>query len=229
MELFAIAAAGLLALQGPSEPAQPTYDAPPTPPPMPPPMPPPPPPPSEALVERFVASLPKDVWAAGDSELDSETVSLLRGLNPGKEEQITAILHTFEKCSEPALASGNDRVYRLAARAPFLGAEKLERLTAFFGGPDWPRLRSVGDRISKSATPAAADLAERDRLGAAYPLADLTNAMLIAHLNVNHSGAFAAVEKCRAEGNEALAKAGIKTPAGPVFRASERPRDSRAP
>jgi hypothetical protein len=229
----ALARAGIRAPKGQAAPSR-SVDPPPAPPapPAPPGLvlrPPDPPAASEAQVERFLASLPRDAWAAADLALDPETVRSLIGLNPGREAQIADILRSFEKCSGPAIAAGNERVYRLAARVPFLSAEKLERLTAFFGGPDWPRLKAVGDRISTSATPAAADLAERDRLGAAYPLSDLTRAMLVAYLNASHLGAFAAVEKCRAEGNSALAEAGIKTPAGPFFRASERPRDSRAP
>jgi hypothetical protein len=177
---------------------------------------PPPPPVSEALYQRFVASLPKDSWD-GPPSPDPEAVGRLIALNPGKEARIGAILGAFDKCAGPAAAAAMERVYRLAVQSPLLGAEKVERLTAFYGGGGWAPFKALRDRIAKSGSPAPADLAEMERLTAAYPLVDYSRSLVIAALNANHQGAFAAHEACETERNAALAKAEVKTPEGSPF------------
>lgn len=227
MNPLAIATAYLLALQGQAEPAQPTPMPPPTV--LPPPvvlptespprmMPPLASPPSEAQVERFLASLPAEVKTGTPAmKLAPESVKRLIALNPGKEAQIEAILSAFGKCSQPAVVAGMERVHRMLARSPLLGPEKLERLTAFFDGGGWASLTAIADRINKSATPSAADLAEREQLMAAYPLEDLAISLQIASLNAVHQGAFVDAKKCEDERNAALAKAGIENPLEPLF------------
>lgn len=232
MKLLAIAAAALVptgvaalfAFQDEAQPVQPRMTAPPVPaaPAAPPdfprmPRPPSPPPVSEAQYQRFVASLPEGAWD-GPPKPDPETVKRLIALNPGKEARIEAILGAFDRCAAPAAAAAMDRVYRLAMKSPLLGAEKVERLTAFYSGGGWAPFVALRDRIASSKPPAAADLAEMERLTAAYPLADYSTSLTVAALNANHQGAFKAHERCEAERNAALAKAGVQTPAGSAFR-----------
>lgn len=172
---------------------------------------------SEAQYQRFVASLPEGAWD-GPPKPDAETVKRLIALNPGKEARIEAILGAFDRCAEPAAAAAMDRVYRLAVKSPLLGAEKIERLTAFYSGGGWAPFVALRDRIASSKPPAAADLAEMERLTAAYPLADYSTSLTVAALNANRQGAFKAHERCEAERNAELAKAGVQTPAGSAFR-----------
>lgn len=210
MKRISIAVAGLLTLQGQAGSAQPVLSAPPAPP-M---RPPEPPPPSNALVERFVAGLPRESWVPGPADSDPETLDLLVRRNPGKETRIALILDDFRKCSEPAVAAAKDRIYGIAALSPLLGAAKLERLADFFDGPDWPRFKAVVRRIEASPTPAAADLGERARLMSAYPIADLSGAMTLAAFAAIAEGSLTAVKRCEGERNAALAEAGIEPPPG---------------
>lgn len=210
MKPLALVAASLLALQGQTGIAQMTNVAPP----LQLPEPPEPPRPSEAQVERFLASLPKEALSRPPKP-DPETAKRLIAQHPGKAAQIAAILGAFEKCFEPAGAAAMARVNRMLARSPLLGAHKLERLTDFFAGGGWDRLAVIGERIEKSATPAAADLAERERLMAAYPLADFFSSLHIAAFHAAHQGAFAPTRKCEDERNAALAGAGVENPFKP--------------
>lgn len=214
MKPLALAAAALLALQGQPGLAQTNLAPPPQLP-----RPPEPPRPSEALVERFLASLPEDFMPGRPAtiELDPESVERLFRLNPGKKSQIANILNAFEKCFQPAVGAAMERVNRTAAWSPNLGAEALERMTAFFGGRDWASYKAVTERMELSATPAPADLAERDRLLAAYPIVDLGLSLRLALLHAAHQGAFEAAGKCEVQRNAALAEAGIENPFGLMF------------
>ncbi|HEU0097743.1 MAG TPA: hypothetical protein VFQ67_03115 [Allosphingosinicella sp.] len=174
-----------------------------------------PPPVSEALYQRFVASLPPDAWDG--PKPDPEAVTRLIALNPGKEARIAAILGEFDKCARPAAAAAMARVYRLAVQSPLLGAEKVERLTDFYRSGRWSPFKALRDRIAGSEPPSAADLAEMERLKAAYPLVDYSTSLTVAVLNAGHQGAFAAHEACGAERNAALAAAGAEIPAGSAF------------
>lgn len=210
MKLLATAAVWLLALAGAAEAAEPA-PAPPisiAPPPLEPPGP-PPPPVSEALFQRFLASLPKEAWA-GPATVAPETAKRLVELNPGKEAQIASILGAFDRCSEPAAAAGMRRTYQIAMGSPVLGAAKVERMTEFFSSGGWAALTLLNIRINASATPAAADVAEKDRLIADYPLDDFSASLTIAGFAALKEGAFAALKTCEADRDSALAKAGIK-------------------
>ncbi|HEX8064614.1 MAG TPA: hypothetical protein VF535_15545, partial [Allosphingosinicella sp.] len=133
MKPLAFAAALLLAAQAQSasaQPAQPAQAA-----------------PSEALIDRFIAILPdREQIDSVDSEIDAGELKTLVALNPGKEAQVRSILQVnLTSCTGPAISAGTLRMLRTVARG--LGAEKLQRLVAFYEGPDFAKFSALAARM----------------------------------------------------------------------------------
>jgi hypothetical protein len=185
----------------------------------PPPVPLPPlPPAAQAQAERLLAHLPKEQWVARSTTPDPEKVKRLVALNPGKEALIATILSTFATCSEPAAPVGRNRAHRIGAESlARFSPEKIEGLIAFFDGPDFASFEALEGRIKNSATPAAADLAEWERLMAAYPIGDLGVALFQATVAATNEGAFNALRKCASDMTTGLVEAGIEPLEGSLF------------
>jgi hypothetical protein len=193
MKPLAIAAAALLALQAPPVSAQAAPAA-----------------PSEALVDRFIASIPdRGEIAAESTEIDPAELSRLVALNPGKEAQVRSILKSNLACTGPAVTAGTLRMLRTVARG--LGAEKLQKLVSFYEGPDYAAFEALGTRMESAATPSAEDKAAMAKLMAAYPLQAFLEQMNRAgEIIAADEGFMTAAMNCASQQVDALTAAGLK-------------------
>src|SRR5436305_12506490 len=91
----------------------------------------PPPPVDEARFQHFLKVLPdsKDRPGAG---ADPGEVARLAARNPGRQKEIEAILAADASCTAPAREAAMLRMAR--ATADRLGAERLDRMIAFYEG-----------------------------------------------------------------------------------------------
>ncbi len=156
--------------------------------------------PGDALVDRFIAALPTP--RAGP---DPASVAALEELNPGRRDDIVAVLSDYEECGD-ALA----RV-QLRRVAHALGARKVTQLVRFYEGEDFRTF----DRIAAQpeAALSAADRAERDRILAAYPLADFVQAMGPTGPAFDSEAAIAGIERCMTARDAALAGRNLRSSA----------------
>lgn len=193
MKPFAIAAAALLALQAPPVSAQATQAA-----------------PSEALVNRFIASIPdQEEINAVPTEIDAGELSRLVELNPGKEAQLRSILKANLACTGPAITAGTLRMLRTVARE--LGTDRLQKLVSFYEGPDYAAFKTLGLRMESAAAPSAEDKAAMTKLMAAYPLQAFIDQMGRAgEIIAADQGFMTAAIKCASEQVDALTAAGLK-------------------
>ncbi len=193
MKPIAIAAAALLALQALPVSAQPAPAA-----------------PSEALVDRFIESIPdQGEIAAEAAEIDSAELSRLVALNPGKEAQLRSILKANLACTGPAVTAGTLRMLRTVARE--LGTEKLQKLASFYEGPDYAAFKALGLKMEGGAAPSAEDKAAMAKLMAAYPLQALLDQMNRAgDIIAADEGFMTAAMNCASQQVDALTAAGLK-------------------
>jgi len=191
MKSLAIAAAALLALQAPPVSAQPAA-------------------PSEALVDRFLASIPdREVITAEATEIDPAELSRLAALNPGKEAQLRSILKANLACTGPAVTAGTLRMLRTVARE--LGTEKLQKLVSFYEGPDYAAFKTLGLKMESGAAPSAEDKAAMAKLMAAYPLQAFLDQMNRAGEIISaDEGFMTAAMNCASQQVDALTAAGLK-------------------
>lgn len=189
-----LAAAAFLALQAQPVPAQAAPAA-----------------PSEALVDRFIAVIPdREEIVGASSEIDPGELSGLVALNPGKEAQVRKILQANLACSGPAVTAGTLRMLRKVARD--LGADRLQRLVAFYEGPDYAVFKSLAGRMEASPDPSAEDKAALARLMGAYPLQAFVDGMSRApEIIAADEGFMTAATKCAEEQMNALEAAGLKS------------------
>lgn len=168
----------------------------------------PPAPPSEALVERFLKSIPdQDELNAVPTEIDPAELSRLAALNPGKEAQLRSILKANLACTGPAVTAGTLRMLRTVARE--LGTEKLQKLVSFYEGPDYTAFKTLAPKMESEAS--AADKAAMAKLMAAYPLQAFLDQMNRAgEIIAADEGFMTAAMNCASLQVDALEKAGLK-------------------
>jgi hypothetical protein len=166
--------------------------------------------PSEALVERFVASLPdQEEIRAVPTEIDPAELSRLLALNPGKEAQLRSILKANLACTGPAITAGTLRMLGTVARA--LGTERLQKLVSFYEGPDYAAFKALGLRMESAAAPTAQDKAAMAKLMAAYPLQAFLDQMNRAgDIIAADEGFMTAAMNCASQQVDALTAAGLK-------------------
>ncbi|HLL31539.1 MAG TPA: hypothetical protein VK403_11130 [Allosphingosinicella sp.] len=166
--------------------------------------------PSEALVERFVASLPdQEEIHAAPTEIDAAELNRLLALNPGKEAQLRSILKANLACTGPAVTAGTLRMLRTVARA--LGTERLQKLVSFYEGPDYAAFKALGLRMESAAVPVAEDKAAMAKLMAAYPLqAFLDHMNRAGDIIAADQGFMTAAMNCASQQVDALTAAGLR-------------------
>ena len=166
--------------------------------------------PTEALVDRFIAAIPKwEESVRADADIDADELSRLVALNPGKEPQLRAILKANLACSGPAVTAVTIRMLRAVARD--LGPERLQKLIGFYEGPDYAAFEALGTRIQGQAAPSAQDKAAIAKLMATYPLQAFLDRMNRAPEIIAADEAFmTAAMKCASEQTDALTAAGLK-------------------
>lgn len=166
--------------------------------------------PSEALVERFIASLPdQEEMRAVPTEIDAAELSRLVALNPGKEAQLRSILKANLACTGPAVTAGTLRMLRTVARA--LGTERVQKLVSFYEGPDYAAFKALGLRMESKAVATAEDKAAMAKLMAAYPLQAFLDQMNRAgDIIAADEGFMTAAMNCASQQVDALTAAGLK-------------------
>lgn len=133
-----------------------------------------PPPLDEARFQHFLRVLPDSTDAARAGADPSELARLVK-LNPGREKDVEAILAADARCTAPARAAAVLRMAR--ATAERLGPERLDRIIAFYEGPDFPRFVALVAGSADGKRLPDAQQAELDRLVAAYPIREFGEAM----------------------------------------------------
>jgi hypothetical protein len=165
---------------------------------------------SEALVQRFIASIPdRDEFEKPPSEIDPAELGRLVALNPGKEAQVRKVLTANLACTGPAIKAGGYRMLRTVAAE--LGEEKLKRLISFYEGPDYAAFAALAERMQAKGAPSAEDNAAMAKLMGAYPLQAFMEQMNRApEIIAADEGFMADAVKCVSEQVDALEAAGLK-------------------
>ena len=126
----------------------------------------------EALVDRFVASLPDAlVPRTADSAADPAELERLTALNPGRADAIRPILGAYQQCVTTIVNALASTAFRDIAQR--LGSAKVTRLTAFYKGPDYPLFTTLVERTDRGESLSDPETAALARVMAEYPLVDL--------------------------------------------------------
>ena len=127
---------------------------------------------SEAVIDRFVASLPDVLLPKSvDRTPDPAELDRLSGLNPGRVEELRPILETYQECILVVINAKTEAAFRDFARQ--LGTAKVTRLTQFYQGPDFLTFRALIDRTNQGETLSDTETATLSRLMTEYPLPEL--------------------------------------------------------
>jgi hypothetical protein len=130
----------------------------------------------EARFQHFLKVLP-DAKAAPSIGADPAETARLSKLNPGRQKEVEAVLAADARCTAPAREAAILHMARAAADR--LGPERLDRMIAFYEGPDFPRFNALVDAQAGGKSLSPADKTEFDRLVAAYPLREFAEAMQV--------------------------------------------------
>ena len=166
-------------------------------------------PPSEAQIDRFIAVLPPAASGqqAGPDAFEQLEEAKLREANPGGEARLEPILRAHRQCSQDASKAMVDRMLRETATR--MGSEKLERLTAFYDGPDYDRFSALLEK-EKAGSQTAAEKAEFTQLTERYPLEEFARATQSAATNLFSSAAIVSFAACAEQREKALVAAGLE-------------------
>lgn len=161
-----------------------------------------------AQVERLMAALPESATKAVDAAEEASRLVRLAALNPGRRDEIKAILDAENECA----AAEDRKAVRtiLSAVAADLGKVKIERLIAFYGSPHYPALRALAHRASQGGSLSAEERSELERAEAAYPLREFE---LTRHAKIKAlvaAGRGPDYRRCANDGDAALARAGLR-------------------
>jgi hypothetical protein len=151
----------------------------------------------DALINRFIAVIPDP-----GSEPDPTELEHLTTLNPGRSGEIVPILQRFSRCRN---AYGITALRRVAAG---LGEAQLTRLIAFYEGDDFRIFERLAARPEEALSEQ--ERAERDRILAAYPLAEFMTAMQPSNPVFSVEDALAMVERCERERDRTLDQRGLR-------------------
>jgi hypothetical protein len=132
-------------------------------------------PPDDAAIERFMKVLPDAETLDDEQAPDPDELARLRAINPGREAQVEAIMTTHSRCQSTLVNAKTAEMLRGIARD--LGQEKVERLIAFYEGPDSPRVDYLFGRIENGEELSSAEQAEVDGLLARYPIEEMLDAL----------------------------------------------------
>lgn len=150
-----------------------------------------------ARVDRFLAALPPSRQAekATDPFADERAQKLLAA-NPAREGAVRAAMEGRARCGDEAGRAEAKATLRRVAEA--LGDDELDKLTAFYSGPDYQRLLAAGSE------------ADIKPLTARYPLEHFMEVSRREAAQAMPDRLFEALDACEAAANADLAKAGVK-------------------
>jgi hypothetical protein len=102
-----------------------------------------------------------------------DEVARLRQVNPGgAEADVRAAVDAWQACFSSVLNANTESALRSAVRA--LGTEKLNRLIAFYTGPDHATFGAIVD-ANEHGEMTDAQRAERRRIEGSYPVLEFVN------------------------------------------------------
>ena len=168
-----------------------------------------PPPASEPVIDAFLAALPpgEAKLPAADPSAQRKAKALVERY-PAKVAQIRAAFEDQRRCEATASDVARNQALRESAR--LLGDAKLAKLTSFYRGQDFDRLKQLG-ATQKAGALSPAEQALFDRITTEYPLADYLASSREAQRRIFTDGTLMnALMGCETERDEALAKAGIR-------------------
>lgn len=163
----------------------------------------------QALLDRFVAALPESrEQLAALGEVDSDLLRRFTALNPGRDGDVLPLVQAYARCSAPALRNGTVRLIEEVGRQ--LGRERVERLIAFYGGPDFEAFARIAPSV-QAGNPSAAESAELLRILTAYPLIEFRATMQRLGESVGPDDQFAAaITRCATTLRQALEARGLR-------------------
>ena len=123
------------------------------------------PPAPEALVDRYMAAIPQSRDEVNAGRAENEVARLLRANPGGDEAAVRAAVDALETCFSSTLNANTDGAIRATVRA--MGAEKLDRLIAFYIGPDHRAFAAIVD-ANEHGEMTEAQRAERRRIESSY-------------------------------------------------------------
>ena len=163
----------------------------------------------DPLIDSFLAALPpgEAKLPAADPLAQGKAKALVERY-PAKVTQIRAAFEDQRRCEAEAGDAARNQALRESAR--LLGDEKLAKLTSFYRGQDFGRLKQLS-AAQKAGALSPAEKALFDRITTDYPLADYLVSSREAQRVMFADGTLMnALMACETGRNEALAKAGIR-------------------
>jgi hypothetical protein len=168
-----------------------------------------PPPAREPVIDAFLAALPPGEAKppAADPSAQGKAKALVERY-PAKVAQIRAAFEDQRRCEGTASDAARNQALRESAR--LLGDAKLAKLTSFYRGQDFARLKELSAAQEAGAL-SPAEQALIDRITTDYPLADYLVSSREAQSMMFADGTLMKVLiACETGRDDALAKAGIR-------------------
>jgi hypothetical protein len=164
-----------------------------------------PPPAREPVIDAFLAALPPGETKPPAAD---PSVKALVERYPARGTQIRAAFEDQRRCETTASDAARNQALRESAR--LLGDERLAKLTSFYRGQDFARLKHLSAAQEAGAL-SPAEQAQFDRITQDYPLADYLASSREAQRAMFTDGTLMnALMGCETGRGEALAKAGIR-------------------
>ena len=170
----------------------------------------------DGAIDRLVAVLPdRDrLDNATPRPVNPATVTQLNSLNPGREAEVMALLQATEVCLVPVFRQALRRSARLVIAG--LGGHDVERMIAFYQGPDFRILETINARIRAGAQLSNLQRREFTRILAAYPVRQFTAAMhdenVLQAAMMQDDAFLAGITRCAMARNEAFEQHGLRVP-----------------
>lgn len=162
----------------------------------------------EAQVDRLIAVLPESATIATDAADEASELARLLTLNPGRRDELKAILDAGNACAQ----AEDRRALRIMVRAVTaqLGAEKIEQMIRFYGNPHYKVLRGFAHRATAREKLSPPEKDELERAAAAYPLREFALAMRKATKELLSTGHLPDYRTCGAQQDAALARGKLR-------------------
>ncbi|HEV7659092.1 MAG TPA: hypothetical protein VGO55_04530 [Allosphingosinicella sp.] len=166
------------------------------------------PPSPEALVDRYMAAIPHNQDEVNAGRAENEVARLLQANPGGDEAAVRAAVGALESCFSSVLNANTDGAIRATVRA--MGAEKLNRLIAFYTGPDHAAFAAIVD-ANEHGEMTEAQRADRRRIESSYPVLEFVTLFSAALDIARRDQAFQReAHRCRGIQAEMLERRGLR-------------------
>ena len=163
----------------------------------------------DAQVDRLIAVLPESATIAVDAADEASELARLLTLNPGRRDEIKAILDGGNECAH----AEDRRALRILLRVVTaqLGPEKVERLISFYGSPHYQALPGFAHRAAAREKLSPSEKDELERAEAAYPIREFALALRKTSKELTSTGDFLSYRACGTQQEAALERAKLRT------------------